>query len=102
MDLARLKVLFFFVQVWELCVLRKIHAFLSPLTFLMKVEPEADLLHLQKRQCDLDKKRFVIIMFVQIHVCELDTPIFVPIGQKLHVSSGEQFAHAIWAATHDS
>ena len=49
MDLARLEVLFFFVQVWELCVLRKIHAFLSPLTFLMKVEPEADPLHLQQR-----------------------------------------------------
>ena len=49
MDLARLEVLFFFVQVWELCVLRKIRAFLSPLTFLMKVEPEADHLHLQQR-----------------------------------------------------
>ena len=68
----------------------------------MKVEPEADLLHLQKRQCDLDKKEVCHHHLRKIHVCELDMPTFVPIGQKLHVSSGEQFAHAIWAATQDS
>ena len=82
MDLARLEVLFFFVTVQEFGILRQIHAFLPPFLFLMQVAPQAD--HLQ------------------IHVCELDMPIFAPIEQKLHVSSVEQIAHAIWADTQDS
>ena len=63
MDLARLEVLFFFVTVQELCVLRQIRPVL---------------------------------------VCELETLIFAPIRQKLHVSSGERIAHAILAGTQDS
>ena len=90
MDLARLEVLFFFVTVWELCVVLKIHA-------------STDFLWLQAAQ------RFIIFIFVfrngsTVEVChlrchpvlghELDMLIFVAIEQKLHVSSGEQNAHA--------
>ena len=67
----------------------------------MKVEPEADLLHLQKRQCDLDKQKFCHNHLRPDFVCELDMPIIVPTGLKLHVSSGEQTAHATLAGTQD-
>ena len=76
MDLARLEVLFFFVTVQEFGILRQIHAFLSPVLFLMQVAPEADHLRLQKRQCGLDKQEVCHHHLRQIHVCELDMPIF--------------------------
>ena len=87
MDLARLEVLFFFVTVQELCVLRQGHAFLSPVHFLMQVAPEAYHLRLQKRQYGLDEQEVYHLHLRLVLVCELDMPNFVPIGQKLHVSS---------------
>ena len=48
MELARLEILFFFVTMQELCVVRQIHAFLPMVLFLMQVAPDADHLRLQK------------------------------------------------------
>ena len=56
MGLVRLEVLFFFVIVQELCVLRQIHGFLSVVLFLMKVVSEVYHLHLQKHWHDLDEQ----------------------------------------------
>ena len=83
MGLAKLEVLFFFVTVQELCVLRQIHA--PPVLLLMQVAPEV--YHPRLRP---------------VLVCELDMLVFAPIERKLHVSSGEQIANAILAGMQDS
>ena len=83
MGLAKLEVLFFFVTVQELCVLRQIHA--SRILLLMQVVQEVH--HLRLRP---------------VLVCELDMLVFAPIERKLHVSSGEQIADAILAGMQDS
>ena len=83
MGLARLELLFFFVTVQELCVLRQIHA--SPILLLMQVAQEV--YHLRLRP---------------VLECELDMLIFAPIERKLHVSLGEQIANPILAGTQDS
>ena len=79
-------------------VLWQIHAFLPSVLYLMQFEAEADHLHFHKRHCDLDKSQVCHHHFRQINVYELDMPFFfVLIEGKLHVSLGEQFAHANWA-----
>ena len=102
MDLARLEVLFFFVTVQELCVLRQINAVISTVFLLMRVAPEAYHLRLQTRQYCLDEQEVYHFHLRPVLVCELDMLIFAPMEQKLHVSSGEQIAHAILAGTQDS
>ena len=61
--LARLEVLFFFVTVQQLCVLRQIDA--PPVLLLMQVASETYHLRLQKRQYGLDKEEENIFVFVQ-------------------------------------
>ena len=101
MGLARLEVLFFFVTVQELSVLRQIHA--SPVLLLMQVAPEVYHLRLQKRQYGLDKQEVYYHLHLRpVLVCELDMLILAPMEQKLHVSSGEQIAHEILAGTQDT
>ena len=102
MGLAKLEVLLFFVTVQELCVRRQVHALLQPAPSLMKVAPEVYHLHLQKRQCALDKQQVYHLRLRPVLMCEMDLLIFAPIEQKLHVSSGEQIAHVILAGTQDS
>ena len=93
--LARLEVFVFFVTVQELCVLRQMHA--SPVLLLIQVAPEVYHLRLQKRQYGLDEPEVYYLRLHPVLACELDMLIFDPIDQKLHVSSGEQIAHAILA-----
>ena len=100
MGLARLEVLFFFVTVQELCVPRQIHA--SAVLLSMQDAPEVYHLRLQKRQQGLDKQEVYHLRLRPVLVCELDMLIFAPIEKKLHVSSGEQIAHATFAGTQDS
>ena len=69
---------------------------------LMQVAPEADHLRLQTRRCGLDKQEVHHVHLLPDLVCELDMLTIAPTEQKLHVSSSEQTAHAIWAGTQDS
>ena len=75
MGLARLDVLFFLITVQEFFVLRQIHAFLSPVLFVMMVAPEAYHLRLQNRQCGLNEQE-VYRHHLQVLVSELSTRIF--------------------------
>ena len=70
MGLARLEVLFFFVIVQELFVLRQISA--SPVLLLMQVAPEVYHLRLQKRQYGLDEQEVYHLRLRPVLVCELD------------------------------
>ena len=55
-----------------------------------------------QRQHGLDKREVYHLRLRPFLVCELDMLIFLPIEKKLHVSSGEQIAHATFAGTQDS
>ena len=86
----------------EFCVLLQIHAFLSPVLFVMMVAPEADHLRLQKQWHDLDEQEVYRHHLHQVLVSELGTRIIYLLRQRLHVSSDEQIAHAILDDTQDS
>ena len=68
----------------------------------MQVAPRAGNLRLQKRSSWLGEPEAYHLHLRPVLVCELDTLIFVAIGQKVHVSSGESNGHTILAGTQDS
>ena len=68
----------------------------------MKVVPKVHHLNFQKRQCGLDKQEVYHLRLHPVLLCELGILIFAPIEHKLHVSLGEQAAHAVLAGTQDS
>ena len=66
------------------------------------LDVEADHLRLEKRQYGLNEQEVHHLHLFPVLVRELDMLIFARIKQKLHVSSGEWIAHAIWDDTQDS
>ena len=79
MGLARLDVLFFSVNLHKFCVLRQIHAFLSPVPFVMMVAPGAYHLRLQNRPRDLNEQEVYSHHLRQVVVNELGTQIFLSV-----------------------
>ena len=89
MDLARLEILFFSVNVQELAFLRQMHACLSPVPFVMMVAPKAYHLRLQNRQRDLNEQEVYRLHPLQVLMHELGTQICYLSRQVSHVSSDE-------------